>query len=250
LRPIWEQNTKEEALLGVSMTGILGNDLFLDKKYRPIFLDSLRTLARDTNEIWAETLGIKSAAAITCVKPEGTVSQLTLTKSGIHAGHAPYYTRRVRQDNKDPLTDFMVAAGVPSEPCIVKPDQTTIFSFPVEDKGLNRDDLTAVEHLDIWLDFQRYWCEHKPSVTISVREHEWMEVGAWVYKHFDECTGVSFLPYDGGSYRQAPYEEIPKEQFKKDVADMPHLKWNDFIEFKDMVEGAQSLACTAGVCTI
>lgn len=251
LRPIWEKNTKEEALLGVSMTGILGNfRLFDQDAHSSQFLDQLRNVAGSVNRRWAPVFGINDAAAITCVKPEGTVSQLTLTKSGIHAGHAPFYIRRVRQDNKDPLTQFLISKGVPNEPCVMKPNDTTVFSFPMKEEGLTRNDLTAKQHLDIWLDFQRHYCEHKPSVTISVKEDEWMEVGAWVYKHFDECTGVSFLPDDGGSYRQAPYEDITEEVYDKMVAEMPTIDWNDFVEFDDQVVGSQTLACTAGQCSI
>lgn len=132
----------------------------------------------------------------------------------------------------------------------MKPDQTVVFEFPQKSEGLCREDLTAIEHLNIWLMYQRYWCEHKPSVTISVKEHEWMEVGAWVYKHFDECTGVSFLPYDGGSYKQAPYEDCTEEEYNRRVREMPHLDWSDFKEVQDNVEGTQTLACTAGGCEL
>lgn len=251
LRKIWETNTKEEALLGVSMTGILGNERLFNQDDSNQFLDTLRNVAGSVNRRWAPVLGVNDAAAITAIKPEGTVSQLTLTKSGIHAGHAPYYIRRVRQDNKDPLTQFMISQGVPHEPCVMKPNDTTVFSFPMKEEGLTRNDLTATQHLEIWLDFQRHYCEHKPSVTISVKEHEWMEVGAWVYKHFDECTGVSFLPDDGGTYKQAPYEDITEEEYQEMVSKMPTINWDDFMEFDDQVVGAQTLSCTAaGGCSI
>jgi ribonucleoside-triphosphate reductase len=252
LRPIWRENTEAERLLGVSMTGILGNRVLTDSNRGRLELNlgSLMQTARETNAVWADRMGISHSAAITCVKPEGTVSQLTQTKSGIHAGHAPYYIRRVRQDIKDPLTTFLIEQGVPHEPCVMKPDQTVVFEFPQKSEGLCRKDITAVEHLDLWLAYQRYWCEHKPSVTISVKEDEWPEVGAWVYKHFDECTGVSFLPDDGGSYRQAPYEDCTEEEYNKRVKEMPVLDWDLFIEVQDNVEGAQTLACTAGGCEI
>jgi ribonucleoside-diphosphate reductase alpha chain len=178
------------------------------------------------------------------------VSQLTQTSSGIHAGHAPYYIRRVRQDIKDPLTQFLINQGVPNEACFMKPDQTVIFSFPQKAEGFTRKDLTALQHLDIWLAYQRHWCEHKPSVTISVKDHEWMEVGAWVWEHFDECTGISFLPDDGGTYQQAPYEDTDQYNYHSLVASMPELDWNLFKEDRDNVEGAQALACTAGGCEI
>lgn len=250
LRDIWRQNTKEEALLGVSITGIFGNELLYKGETVEEFLEQLKAVAVDTNRVWASILGINPAAAVTCVKPEGTVSQLTQTKSGIHTGHAPYYIRRVRQDAKDPLTQFLINVGVPNEPCVMKPDDTVVFSFPQKSEGINRKDITAIEHLELWLKYQRHWCEHKPSVTISVKEDEWMEVGAWVYKNFDECTGISFLPEDGGTYRQAPYEDITEEEYNKLVAEMPEINWDNFAEFDDNIEGAQTLACTAGGCTI
>jgi ribonucleoside-diphosphate reductase alpha chain len=250
LRDIWRQNTQEEALLGVSMTGIYSNELLVSSPDRDQILKDLRTLAFMTNRYWSGVLDINPAAAITCVKPEGTVSQLTLTPSGIHPDHAPFYTRRVRQDNKDPLTKFMISKGIPNEPCVMKPNDTTVFSFLMRAKGLTRRDVTAIQHLELWLAFQRNWCEHKPSVTISVKEHEWMEVGAWVYKHFDECTGVSFLPDDGGSYKQAPYEEMGGGTYQILNEGFPKIDWDDFQEFEDRVEGVQTLACTAGACQI
>jgi ribonucleoside-diphosphate reductase alpha chain len=249
LRPIWKETTEREGLLGVSMTGVFDNELFLGPNRKEIE-DELREEARRANEYWANVLGIKPSAAVTCIKPEGTVSQLTLTSSGLHPSHAPYYIRRVRQDKKDPMTQFLIDQGIPNEPCVMKPDQTVVFSFPMKAEGLTRKDITAIEHLNIWLDFQRHYCEHKPSVTISVKEDEWMEVGAWVWEHFDECTGISFLPDDGGTYRQAPYEEITEEQFKELNSKMPEIDWTLFIEDRDNVEGAQTLACTAGGCAI
>ena len=251
LRPIWQQNTEEERLLGVSMTGILGNKHLSSlggETERTLM--ALRDVARNTNNLWADRLGIPRSTAITAVKPEGTTSQLTETKSGIHAGHAPYYIRRVRQDVKNPLTQFLMDAGIPHEPCVMKPDQQMVFEFPQKSEGICRNDMTAVHHLELWLMYQRYWCEHKPSVTISVKPHEWMEVGAWVYKHFDECTGVSFLPDDGGSYQQAPYEDCTEEEYDKRVKQMPKIDWSAFVEDRDNVEGAQMLACTAGSCEI
>ena len=251
LRDVWKTNTEQERLLGVSMTGILDNPLLRGEGVNlEMLLNGLRDRARAVNKEWADRLGIPASAAITCVKPEGTVSQLTQTSSGIHAGHAPYYIRRVRQDIKDPLTQFMISQGVPNEPCFMKPDQTVVFSFPQKAEGFTRKDLTALQHLDIWLAYQRHWCEHKPSVTISVKDHEWMEVGAWVWEHFDECTGISFLPDDGGTYQQAPYEDTDQYTYHKLAAEMPELDWSLFIEDRDNVEGAQTLACTAGGCAI
>jgi len=255
LRKIWQTNTEEERLLGVSMTGILDNPL-LNSAYDadlPQRLEELKNVAISTNASLADDLGIPVSAAITCVKPEGTVSQLTGTASGIHPQHSKHYIRRVRSDNKDPLTDFLKAQGFPSEPCVMKPDSTTVFSFPqkVADGAVLREDLSAIEHLDLWLVFQRHWCEHKPSVTISVNENEWPKVGAWTWDHFDEVTGVSYLPYDGGTYRQAPYEEITLGEFLTLTLRMPdNIDWEKFIEGTDNVEGAQMLSCTAGACEI
>ena len=255
LRKIWQTNTEEERLLGVSMTGILDNAL-LNSAYDldlPKRLEELKNVALATNAAMANDLNIPVAAAITCVKPEGTVSQLTGTASGIHPQHSQFYIRRVRSDNKDPLTDFLKSQGFPSEPCVMKPDSTTVFSFPqkVGNGAVLREDLSAIEHLDLWLVFQRHWCEHKPSVTLSVKEDEWPKVGAWTWEHFDEVTGVSYLPYDGGTYRQAPYEEINEAEYQTLMDAMPKgIDWDKFIEGTDNVEGAQTLACTAGACEI
>ena len=255
LRKIWQKNTEEEALLGVSMTGILDNHLLNDPddEALPGLLEKLRDAAVATNAEFAAAIGINQSVAVTAIKPEGTVSQLCSTASGIHPQHSQYYIRRVRADNKDPLTQFMLKSGFIGEPCVMKPESTTVFSFPVAvaEGALLREDLTAVEHLRLWLIYQRHYCEHKPSVTISVLENEWMEVGAWVYKHFDEVTGVSFLPMDGGTYRQAPYEETTEEDYKKLLAQQPTgIDWDNFQEYDDNVEGAQTLACTAGGCSI
>jgi len=255
LRKIWQTNTEEERLLGVSMTGILDNPL-LNSAYDldlPKRLEDLKNVAIDTNARMANDLGIPASAAITCVKPEGTVSQLTGTASGIHPQHSQYYIRRVRSDNKDPLTNFLKSQGFPSEPCVMKPDSTTVFSFPqkVGEGAVLREDLSAIEHLDLWLVFQKHWCEHKPSVTISVNESEWPKVGAWTWDHFDEVTGVSYLPYDGGTYRQAPYEEITAGEYLQMALEMPdNIDWDSFQEGTDNVEGAQMLSCTAGACEI
>ena len=255
LRKVWQKNTEEEALLGVSMTGILDNHLLNnpDDKELPGLLEKLRDAAVATNAEFAAAIGINQSVAVTAIKPEGTVSQLCSTASGIHPQHSQYYIRRVRADNKDPLTQFMLKSGFIGEPCVMKPESTTVFSFPVAvaEGALLREDLTAVEHLRLWLIYQRHYCEHKPSVTISVLENEWMEVGAWVYKHFDEVTGVSFLPMDGGTYRQAPYEECTEEDYKKLLDQQPSgIDWDNFQEYDDNVEGAQMLSCTAGGCTI
>jgi ribonucleoside-diphosphate reductase alpha chain len=255
LRKVWQTNTEEERLLGVSMTGILdnpllnsANDLDLPKR-----LEKLKNVAVRTNSDLAAQLGIPVSAAITCVKPEGTVSQLTGTASGIHPQHSQYFIRRVRSDNKDPLTQFLKDQGFPAEPCVMKPESTTVFSFPmkVEKGAVLREDLSAIEHLNLWLTFQRHWCEHKPSVTISVKEEEWPIVGAWTWEHFDEVTGVSYLPMDGGTYRQAPYESITEEEYNQLFVEMPTgIDWEKMKENTDNVEGSQTLACTAGGCEI
>ena len=255
LRKIWQKNTEEEALLGVSMTGICDNALLNnpDDADLPSRLERLKDVAVSTNAEFATAIGINVSVAVTAVKPEGTVSQLCSTASGIHPQHSKYYIRRVRADNKDPLTQFMIQSGFVAEPCVMKPDSTTVFSFPVAvaDGALLRDDLSALQHLKLWLLFQRHYCEHKPSVTISVKEHEWMDVGAWVYEHFDEVTGVSFLPMDGGTYKQAPYEECSEETYNQLKMLVPEsVDWSNFKEYDDNVEGAQMLSCTAGGCSI
>jgi ribonucleoside-diphosphate reductase alpha chain len=255
LRKIWQKNTEEEALLGVSMTGILDNSLLNnpDDIELPFRLEKLRDVAIGTNREFAAAVGINQSVAVTAVKPEGTVSQLCSTASGIHPQHSKFYIRRVRADNKDPLTQFMIQSGFVAEPCVMKPESTTVFSFPVKvaDGALLREELSALQHLKLWLLFQRHYCEHKPSVTISVKEDEWMEVGAWVWEHFDECTGVSFLPYDGGTYRQAPYEECDEEAYNRLKLLQPEsIDWSNFKEYDDNVEGAQMLSCTAGGCSI
>jgi len=255
LRKIWQKNTEEERLLGVSFTGIYDCPLMNDPADPdlPKRLEKLKQVAVDTNKEWSEKLGINQAAAITCVKPSGTVSQLVLSPSGIHPGHDHYYIRRVRSDNKDPLTKHLIDSGVPHEPDVTKPHATTVFSFPMmlPKESVTRNDVDAIKHLDLWLMYQRHWCEHKPSVTINVKEEEWPKVGAWVYDHFDEMSGVSFLPYDGGSYRQAPYETINKDEYEKLIKEIPTtVDWDILVENDDNVEGVQQLACSAGNCDI
>jgi ribonucleoside-triphosphate reductase (thioredoxin) len=252
LRKVWQRNTEEERLLGVSLTGIYDNKLLCTQgEELNALLTELRECARDTNTEWATALGIPVSASITCVKPSGTVSQLVDSASGIHPRHSKFYIRRVRGDKKDPLTQFLVGQGVPAEDCVYKPTQTTVFSFPQRaPDGLTREDVTPISHLELWLTYQRFWCEHKPSVTISVAESDWPAVGAWTWEHFDEISGVSYLPYDGGTYRQAPYEECTEEEYNKLKASIPVVNWLELKENTDNVEGAQMLACSAGVCEI
>ena len=254
LRKIWQKNTEEERLLGVSFTGILDNkwmgEVCDDTKQK---LEQLRDHSISVNKTWAKLFGIPQSAAITCVKPSGTVSQLANSASGIHTRHSPYYIRRVRGDKKDPLTAFLKESGIPTEDCVMKPDSTVVFSFPIKspDGARVREDLTAIQHLELWLMYQKNWCEHKPSVTISVKEEEWLEVGAWVWKNFDDISGISFLPHDGGTYRQAPYEECTKEEYETMLSKMPNeIHWGKLIEHNDNVTGTQELACAVGGCEI
>jgi ribonucleoside-triphosphate reductase len=256
LRKKWKDNTEEERLLGVSLTGIMDNALLTTKnKGLEKTLEHLRSIAVDTNREWAERLDIPVSAAITCVKPSGTVSQLVDSASGIHARHSHYYIRTVRGDNKDPLTQFMIEQGIPSEPDVMKPDQTTVFSFPVKapKNAVVTADLSALDQLEMWLAYQRNWCEHKPSVTINVKKDEWFEVGAFVYKHFDEMSGVSFLPYNEHTYQQAPYQEVGKSDYEKLLAIMPEkIDWSKLSEYEkeDNTKSSQTYACSGEVCEV
>jgi ribonucleoside-diphosphate reductase alpha chain len=256
LRKVWKKNTEEERLLGVSLTGIMDNPLMTSaNKGLEKTLEHLRSIAVATNAEWAERLGIPASSAITCVKPSGTVSQLVDSASGIHARHSPYYIRTVRGDNKDPLTQFMKDSGIPNEPDVMKPDATTVFSFPVKspEGAVTRNDMTALEQLEMWLTYQRHWCEHKPSVTISVRNEEWMEVGAFVYKHFDEMSGVSFLPHSDHTYQQAPYQEVSKHDYESLLDLMPKgIDWSKLSEYEeeDNTVSMQTMACSGDVCEI
>jgi ribonucleoside-triphosphate reductase (thioredoxin) len=256
LRKIWANNTEEERLLGVSLTGIMDNPLLTSKNAGlEATLEELKNVAIKTNADWAERLGIPVSAAITCVKPSGTVSQLVDSASGIHARHSEYYIRTVRGDNKDPLTQFMKDQGIPSEPCVMKPEQTTVFSFPQKSppNAVTRNDMTAVEQLEAWLVYQRHWCEHKPSVTISVRDSEWVQVGAFVYKHFDEMSGVSFLPHLDHVYEQTPYQDCTKQEYEEMLSFMPtNIDWAKLSEYEseDNTSGMQTLACSGDSCEI
>lgn len=252
LRDVWRENAEEEALLGVSMTGILDNELTSGKKGKKELVSTLAELrgyAVEVNKEWAKKLGINQAAAITCVKPSGTVSQLVDCSSGIHPRHSKYYIRRVRADMKDPLATLMYMQGFPCEPSIEKPDTTMVFSFPVKapENALSEDDITSLEHLDLWKTYQLHWCEHKPSITVKLREQEWMEAGAWVFRNFDLVSGISFLPYSGHIYQQAPYEEIGEEQYEELLAKMPEADWAMLPEYEkeDQTIGMKNFACGA-----
>jgi ribonucleoside-triphosphate reductase len=252
----WKKNCAEERLLGVSLTGIMDNPLTNGKeKNLDNLLESLKAEAVAVNKEFAEKLGIPQSVAITCVKPSGTVSQLVDAASGIHARHNPYYIRTVRGDKKDPLTKMMTDFGFPVEDDVMNPSQTAVFSFPMKvgSGAVFRTDMTAIQQLELWLTYQKHWCEHKPSVTISVKEEEWMEVGAWVYKHFDFMSGVSFLPFSDHTYQQAPYQDTNKEGYEFLLKQMPKdVDWTKLSEYEsqDMTVGSQELACAAGFCEI
>jgi ribonucleoside-diphosphate reductase alpha chain len=252
LRPIWRENTEEERLLGVSMTGQLGHPVLNGSEGTTVlteWLDQLRQYAVYINREYAKKLGISPSAAVTCVKPEGTTSQLANAASGMHTWHAKYYVRRVRGDKKDPLSRLMIDAGIPAEEDVMNPS-AMVFSFPIKapDYALTRTDLSAIEHLDLWLAYQRHFTEHKPSVTITIKEDEWLETAAWVWKNFDELSGVAFLPYSDHVYQQAPYEDLTEEQYNDMLYTMPsQIPWEDlsWYELYDQTVGTQSLACTA-----
>jgi ribonucleoside-triphosphate reductase len=253
LRKIWKDTCNEERLLGVSLTGICDNlGLLSDAKT----LSRLRDVVVETNAEWADLLGIPASAATTCVKPSGTVSQLVNSASGLHSRHSPFYLRTVRADNKDPLTQFLKESGVYWEEDVMAKHSTSVFYFPIESpKGaVTRDDQTAIEVLELWKHLQDNWCEHKPSATVNVREEEWLEVGSWVYRNFDTLSGVAFLPHDGGSYKQAPYQEITEEEYYAWVAEhpMPEIDWTRLSEYEteDTTTGSQELACSGGVCEV
>ena len=256
LRKVWKDNTEEERLLGVSLTGIMDHPVLSKNVDSKLWLQQMRDVAVETNREYAELLGIPVSAAITCVKPSGTVSQLTDSASGIHARHNDYFIRTVRGDNKDPLTKFLIDSGVPAERDVMKPDNVTVFSFPMQSpKGaVTRTQTTAIEQLELWKTYALHWCEHKPSITVSVKESEWMDVGAWVYENFDVASGVSFLPHSDHTYQQAPYQDIEPDEYLewKQRMEVVHIDWNKLTEFEkeDNTSGSRELACTAGVCEV
>ena len=259
LRKIWKDNTEEERLLGVSLTGQFGHKFMSGKEdlvMLEAFLMTLREKAREVNKEESGKIGIPESAAITCVKPSGTVSQLVGVSSGMHPWHSPYYIRTVRGSKGDPISTFLKEVGIPVEDDVMKPNETYVFSFPVKapEGAIVRNDLTAIDHLNIWLVYQRAWCEHKPSITVSVKEDEWMEVGAWVYKNFDEVSGISFLPHSDHTYKQAPYQEVSKEEYLALVSKMPkNIRWEDlsFYETEDGTSPSATLACSSdGNCEL
>ena len=262
LRKVWRDNTEEERLLGVSLTGIMDNQMmngrqeFISYEGKlSTILPELKQVAIDTNKEYAKKWNMPQSTAITCVKPSGTVSQLVDSASGIHARHSKYYIRTVRGDNKDPLTKFMIDMGIPNEPDVMKPNDTTVFSFPMKspEGSITRNDMTAIEQLNMWMAYQEYWCEHKPSCTVTVRDHEWVEVGAFVYNNFDAMSGVSFLPYSEHVYQQAPYQECDKGEYNNMLAKMDgNIDWNRLMDYEkeDATAGSQTFACSGDSCEI
>lgn len=255
VRNIWKKNQEEERLLGVSLTGIMDHPVLSQTSEESVmWLKAMKATAIETNQVWAEQLGIAPSAAITTVKPSGTVSQLVDSASGIHPRYAEYYIRTVRADKKDPLAKLMREQGFPVEDCVSKPDTTDIFSFPVECPGhaVMRNDRTALEQLEHYLMFQTFWSEHNVSITVYVKDHEWLGVGDWVYRHFDRLAGVSFLPHSDHSYKQAPYTECTEEEYVALLQSMPKFDWAALSRYEkdDATVSVRELACSAGVCEI
>jgi len=253
LRSDWKRNQEEERLLGVSMTGIMDHPILSKPTDECIkWLKELREYAIETNKVWAEKLGIPQSAAITTVKPSGTVSQLVGCSSGIHPAYSQYYIRTVRMDNKDPLTLFFKSAGVPNEPDVTKPSDITVFSFPQKgtESGVTRNETNAIEQLQLYSVYQKNWTEHNPSITVYYKDDEFLNIGAWIYNNFSDVSGVSLLPHSDHVYKQAPYQEITKEQYDSFVASFPSIDWGNLKEEEDTTTGTQELSCAAGVCEV
>ena len=255
----WKDNTEEERLLGVSLTGIMDHEVLSGNIFNQTVLrDMLINLKEHSikiNKKWAEMLGVNQATAITCVKPSGTVSQLVDSASGIHPRYSPYYLRTVRADKKDPLCDMMIDKGFYGEDDVMKPNDTKVIYFPMKSpkSSIMRDAKSAIEQLEIWKMYQLHWCEHKPSITVYVKEEEWLEVGAWVYENFDVMSGVSFLPHSDHSYKQAPYQEVDKKTYEEWLAKTPrNINWMDLTNYEkeDTTTSSKELACTAGACEV
>ena len=255
----WKDNTEEERLLGVSLTGIMDHEVLSGNIYNQTVLKdmliNLKEHSIKTNKKWAEMLGVNQATAITCVKPSGTVSQLVDSASGIHPRYSPYYLRTVRADKKDPLCDMMLDKGFYGEDDVMKPNDTKVIYFPMKSpkSSIMRDAKSALEQLEIWKMYQLHWCEHKPSITVYVKEEEWLEVGAWVYENFDVMSGVSFLPHSDHSYKQAPYQEVDKKTYEEWLAKTPrNINWMDLTNYEkeDTTTSSKELACTAGACEV
>ncbi len=253
LRSDWKRNQEEERLLGVSMTGIMDHPILSKPTDECIkWLKELREYAIETNKVWAEKLGIPQSAAITTVKPSGTVSQLVGCSSGIHPAYSQYYIRTVRMDNKDPLTLFFKSAGVPNEPDVTKPSDITVFSFPQKgtESGVTRNETNAIEQLQLYSVYQKNWTEHNPSITVYYKDDEFLNIGAWIYNNFSDVSGVSLLPHSDHVYKQAPYQEITKEQYDSFVESFPSIDWGNLKEEEDTTTGTQELSCAAGVCEV
>lgn len=255
VRSIWKRNAEEERLLGVSLTGIYDNAALSTIDGLARVLSELKDHCVAVNKEFSSLLGINPSVAITTVKPSGTVSQLVDSASGIHPRHSAYYIRSVRQDNKDPLTRFLIDQGIPSEPCVMKPETTTVFYFPVKspDGAVVREDLDPIKHLELWSEYNDHWSEHQVSITCTIKENEWVDVAAWVYRNFDTLSGVSFLPEDGGTYLQAPYQAVSKEKYEETLSRMPAtLDWAKLSEYEleDATTGVRELACMAGGCEV
>ena len=255
----WKDNTEEERLLGVSLTGIMDHEVLSGNIYNQTVLKdmliNLKEHSIETNKKWAELLGVNQATAITCVKPSGTVSQLVDSASGIHPRYSPYYLRTVRADKKDPLCDMMLDKGFYGEDDVMKPNDTKVIYFPMKspNSSVMRDAKSAIEQLEIWKMYQLHWCEHKPSITVYVKEEEWLQVGAWVYENFDVMSGVSFLPHSDHSYKQAPYQEVDKKTYEEWLAKTPrNINWMDLTNYEkeDTTTSSKELACTAGACEV
>ena len=256
LRNCWKKNTEEEALLGVSMTGIMDHYLLSKGESKDLskWLEEVRDVAVDTNKKWAEKLGINQSAAITCVKPSGTVSQLVDSASGIHPRFSKHYIRRVRSDHKDPLAVFMAQSGFPVEQDVMSPT-SSVFSFPIKapESSVTVKQVGAMQQLELWKAYQNHWCEHKPSITVYYTDDEFLQVAQWIWENFDLCSGISLLPYSDHVYQQAPYEDIDAEKYDELVASMPQgVDWNDLEKYEeeDNTTGSQELACVGGACEI
>jgi ribonucleoside-triphosphate reductase len=255
LRKVWQTNTEEEALLGLSLTGIMDHPVLSGELECAQWLEEMKEVAIATNAKWAKKLGINPAAAITCVKPSGTVSQLVNSASGIHPRFSPYYIRTVRADTKDPMAQYMVEAGFPNEPDVTKPETTLVFSFPVKapEGAVCTSEVGAMEQLRLWKVYQDHWCEHKPSITVYYRDEEFLDVCSWMWKNFDIMSGISLLPYSDHTYQQPPYQEITKEAYEEMSSTMPGFDWDAMALWEqgtDMTLGAQELACAGGSCEL
>lgn len=254
MREDWIKNAEEERLLGVSMTGAMDHPV-LSTTEGDEWREILRDHAVAVNKALAAQIGIAQAAAVTCIKPSGTTSQLTNTASGLHVRHSDFYIRTVRGDKKDPLSQFLIDAGVPAEDCVMRPDTTVVFSFPIKspDGALTRADVNALDQLESWKRFQDHWCEHKPSCTVSVKDEEWVDVASWVFKNFDDLSGISFLPHTDHVYQQAPYQEITEEEYNEWLKRMPEkIYWQVLASYEteDHTSGSQTLACSSGACEL